>query len=797
MRKHFYLNNQKSNSPKFKRGRNYSQTDDKSHDNVESKVIRQPQRRSLHSNYEDFHQMREKRYANRTLELPLYIDVIEIRFYTNFNQDLKTKFNTTYGLMPMEYKDFNKTVLFEVVDEEGFENFKNHIEFIINSKDDLEYSGKSYNLIALIHEFSFFDKRIKSLSAEGVCISLFHFAQSNAFKQKNTLIKFLDDSEANYRLTENSELLYLENATEETLLLIDRNFDIVKGITSSRTAKVRPGMYGDVRFDYGFEVVIPDNLPIIGVIDTGVTTIGPFEGLVVDTINLTSSNDSDHTGHGTMVAGLAIFGQDFPSTANDTYLAKSKVLSIKTIDQVNDAVDFPALLEAIVAANKDYGVRIFNMSLVFDSPKQYNASYSDFAYELDKLSYDLDIIVFISVGNFNDTSLNELLTIDYHPTHEYPEFFYSLDSDSHVHSCENTNICPPSDSLNNISVGALAGNLERRESSDLTPLSVYPAYYTRKFNFDYTQEVNGTTLRRNRTNKYLNKPDFVFEGGDLHVEESGMEVMTHEGEFYCRTAGTSLATPLIASMATEIISIYPELNMESVKALLINSSSYEKSKDLPLFENEDNLLKKLIGFGKPNRSELLEGKDNSISLIIEDYLQNEEIVSIPIFLPDYLLATRNKLIFTISLAYKFHPERGNHLNYIPVHMSFNLMKNLPVEELANGTADDTYIKNSFSWSEDHFGIENRLLSNVQKKEYRLQPKDIEQLNGELALAIRCLEKPFTSVYDRDIQHPFSVVINIKEEIRNETDFSLYNEMENINNLVAIGELDQELEADID
>src|SRR5690554_5158037 len=308
MKKHLYLNNPKNNSPKFKRGRNISRTDDESEDSIETKIINQLKRRSLHSNYETFHRIREGRYARRTIELPIYIDVIEIKFYVTFNQDLKSKFHSTYGLMPMEYKDFNKTVLFEVIDEKGFENFKNHIEYIINSEDDLEYTGKSYNLIALIHEFSFFDKRRMGLSAEGVCISLFHFAQSNAMEQINILIQFLEDSEAKYRLTENSELLYLENPTEETLLLIDRNFDIVKGMTSSKTAKVRPGIYGNVRFEYGFKVFISEDLPIIGIIDTGVTTIDPFEGLVVGTINLTSSNDTDHTGHGTMVAGLAIFG---------------------------------------------------------------------------------------------------------------------------------------------------------------------------------------------------------------------------------------------------------------------------------------------------------------------------------------------------------------------------------------------------------------------------------------------------------------------------------------------------------
>src|SRR5699024_9219759 len=110
---------------------------------------------------------------------------------------------------------------------------------------------------------------------------------------------------------------------------------------------------------------------------------------------------------------------------------------------------------------------------------------------------------------------------------------------------ENTNIVVPSESLNNVSVGALAGNIEEGENSDVTPLNIYPAYYTRKFHYDYKQQVNGGEFKKNQKNKHLNKPDLVFDGGDYFNDDSGIEVLAREGEYYKRTAGTSLATPLI------------------------------------------------------------------------------------------------------------------------------------------------------------------------------------------------------------------------------------------------------------
>jgi len=94
-----------------------------------------------------------------------------------------------------------------------------------------------------------------------------------------------------------------------------------------------------------------------------------------------------------------------------------------------------------------------------------------------------------------------------------------------------------------------------------------------------------------------------------------------------------------------------------------------------------------------------------------------------------------------------------------------------------------------SWSEDHFGKENCVFSNTQDKEYRLQPNDIKNLDGELALAIRCLSKDNIdeelNIFLNKKSHPFSIVLTITEEIKNETGNNLYNEMLEINNLDII------------
>lgn len=799
--KHVYLNNQKNQQSGFNRRRGFSP--DIPEKTTDEPTIKQFQVTNLRNYYDGFVQSYQNRYNNRTIQFPNYIDLIEIRFFPIFNKDLRNKFFQKYGLLPISYSDFNRTVVFEVVEQNSFDVFKSDIEFIISQDEDVPYSGEDHNLVATILKFRFINKRSETNEEEAIILSTIQSASIEiANLQKERLKQFLNDFNLSFSTNNTEELFYINHASNDIINSIEQNFDIVQSITSSRALNVRPGMFGSLRIEYGFEVEIPKDLAIVGIIDTGINAIDPFNNLIVDGgINITGETDADYSGHGTLVAGLAIFGRDLPASVENSYKAKCKVLPIKVLHNNNGGINFPLLLKAIRAAKETKGVRIFNMSLVF-YPKKYNEAFSDFAYELDRLSHELGILIFISVGNFDSVSLEELLTTDFHIDHAYPEFFYKLNTTSTVHNCENTNISTPSESLNNLSIGALAGNIEDADNSDITPANIYPAYYTRKFHFDYEQKINTTDFSRNQKNKHLNKPDLVFDGGDLLNEQSGIEVIASPADnYFKRTSGTSLSSPLVCSIAAEIEGVYPGLNVQSIKALLINNANYYKPSNLPLFNNRGELLKKLIGFGIPNRNESLVSDNNSITMVVEDQIKPLQILSIPIFLPEYLKSAGNKLIFKISIAYSSKPDKGNHLGYLPLHMSFNLMKNLSINDIATKNADEVVAKKGFSWSEDHFGKENIIFSNAQRKEYRLQPKDILSLDGQMAIAVRCLSKDNIDEnlkqYLESNQHAFSLVINITEELKNVSENNLYNEMLSINNLNLISEIETDADLDLE
>ena len=798
-----YLNNESAQKIGFNRQRNVNREQTEN----TNRLISEAKKDHFRIYKDSFLLQRTERETNRSLDLPYTIDFIKIHFYKSFDNDLHKLFLTKYGITPVEYTDFNRTVLFQVEEDEKFTIFLRHLQTIIDSAVETTYHNAEFNLLVLMERFSFYTSqdRVNTSAATGLMFSLISTHLVDLYNsQKEILFAKLIQLSIPYTYLESTPgIIEIHQIAQEQLTLIINNFDIVKTIISSRAGNIRPGIAGPVR-EYGFTVTVADNLPVIGIIDTGITRIDPFrEALLAANYNHTNyPAEWDEEGHGTLVAGLAILGDDFYLERKETYPAKAKIINIKALHFSNDEINIPKLISDIRDARRIHGVKIFNMSLVIPSAKKYNSTFSRFAYELDKLAYEEDVLLFISVGNFSEDSLKSLKEDFPHEDHEYPKFFYCLNTDSDSHVCEDTNICSPSESLNNISVGAIAHNLENNDCSDITPSALYPAHYTRKFHIDFNQEINGSKINANSRNKNLNKPDFMMEGGDLFNYNSGMQIlrstMVDAEKFYGRTCGTSLATPLLTSYAAEILKNYPNIRTQSVKAMLINSAGYYKKTDLPAYNDSEDLLKSLIGFGRPDKRKLLSTDNNSIAYLIEGEITLEQIVRYPIYIPAYMHSNGNKLQFDVSLSYSFNPVMDHHLSYLPLHIAFCLVKNLAIEEIADTNKSFHGIKNSFAWSEDHFGIDNKVFSNAQKRSYRMQPADILNADGSIAIAVRCLAKNSFIEQLRNQQHHFSLMVNVTEIIANENagDINLFHEMMLINNYIEIeNNMDIDLEAE--
>jgi hypothetical protein len=808
--RHVYLKNQPGTNDGFKKSR-WVKTEVEDESEVETaKVPNSVQKERLRRANAILYSERKQRLEKRTIALPDVIEVVIIRFFKVFNSSLVKEFYSKYGLLVSAYEDFNKTVYFEIIDEEAFKFFIKHLELFYESPSDETYQGKEYNLIALINDFRFLSskRRIKSYSTEMSCISLISPQRASANEIYKALLTYLESKgKPVYQTDLSPEILEVSNLSREDTEEIADNFDIVKTVSSSRVERRRPGAFGEARRDYGFEITVPDNLPIVGIIDTGFFRIEPLRRCLTNiAYDLTNTSPYiDDSGHGTAVASLVVLGEDFIREIKTAYEAKAKIAVIKAIQADNDGLNIVRLVEVIKQAHAEHGIRIFNLSLNDPMPKGYNKHFSDYAYLLDKLACENDLLIFISVGNIPEQRLKELIVEEPHTAHDYPDFFYSLDNRSEIHSCETTNISEPSESLNNVSIGAIAGNLEGSLNSDITPSEELPAYYTRKFHYDYEQPVNGSDFMRSQRNKHLNKPDLVFEGGDLFEYGSGLEILRSPIEpagdrYFSRSCGTSFSTPLIASYAAVIQRQYPLLRMQTIKALLINSAESPCGDNPVQFRGYPiNLLRKLTGFGKPQSNFLTATDNNAISFVIESEIEVEELQTILVSIPNYINKSGNKLNFKATLCYSFLPIKDNHLGYLPLQITFGIFKPVEANEMGKMKTENYRIKQGMSWSDDFFGVDNRLFSNVQQRDDNVSGAQIEALGNKVALAIKCTAKndipESHKKYLVAAKHKFSLILTVSELPTSRASNRLYQDIVAINSIEAIATLEGEATAE--
>lgn len=352
---------------------------------------------------------------------------------------------------------------------------------------------------------------------------------------------------------------------------------------------------------------------------------------------------------------------------------------------------------------------------------------------------------------------------------------------------------------------------------------------------DYNSLINGTRFKNNQKNKNLFKPDIVMPGGDQLDVESRMLVLAPRldgaGLKIEQNSGTSYATPLAANIAAKIIRKYPNLNMQSVKALIINSAepinkhyldetiNELKSLDNNSYPNvdsnkktllskkysEERLSKYISGHGVPNISKCIESDDNRCTFVIEESIAFDSHKVVNLNIPNYLLQYSKKdavLTLTATLCYKFNPKRTDVLSYCPLHIAFNFGNSMNhddpkknAEEYASRRVskdkDRMAIKSNVgSWSDDFYPASSKMFSNVQKMSLNISRDEIEKINNQISIIFRCTGREgFVGT-----NNPFSFVLTIEQKNSAELDGnSLYDSLEQINYVEAIAQASLEAE----
>ena len=855
---HLFLKNEHGVCLVFNRTRGRNDEEETSEDR---KNYRQ-QREKLHNCCLSFEQALENRHALRAQDLEVeHFDMLSIDFLKIADKTLTDKYCEVYGLSKLNYSNMNQTVLFAIADEARFNSvFIPQVNSFTAEEND---ESTEHKLLTLMDSFSYWDSNsmksfgITNADAHNVILELVENSPRIVVKQQ-AILKAMENYFAQKQIAYKNimfgiyQIDFIEKDDLTTLL---DNFDVIQRIQSLYRIRVQPNAFGDLE-QVSAVLNLLEGAPTIGVIDTGVQRLAVLNPILehdgIDLVNKKKQRPYEidlafDSSHGTTVATLAAFGNNFYRNIDaDLVDADAKIFSIKVLSGETGLVNIADIRDAIIRAHIEYGIRIFNLSMSVRS-KSYNEDISTYAYILDDLAFTYDLLIFISVGNLGAEDIEYMQNIAANPNTsdrvkhflKYPNHFYNpfitLD-ETECHDCQFMNLCEPSESMNNMSVGAIAESYnERHINHGLSLGKEFPAYYSRKYHMDYNSLINGTRFKNNQRNKNLFKPDIVMPGGDQLDIESQMLVLAPRedgaGLKMGQNSGTSYATPLAANIAAKIIRKYPNLNMQSVKALMINSAepikthyldetiNNLKTLDNGLYPNVDRnektflskkysaerLSRYISGHGVPNISKCVDSDDNRCTFVVEDTIAFDSHKVVNLNIPGYLLQYPKNgtlLILTATLCYKFNPKRADVLSYCPIHIAFNfgnsMNHNEPqknAEEYARRRASDDEARMAIkskvgSWSDDFYPASSKMFSNVQKMSLNVSRDEIEKVHNQISIIFRCTGRDNLV----GTNHPFSFVLTIEQKHSAElNNNSLYDSLEQINRVEAIAQAALEAE----
>lgn len=780
-----------------------------------------PKREDFIRSIQQYTEGKENREANRNvaLEVPAKVDLIEITFHDVFDSSVfENRYRENFGLSATRYTAFNTVGLFAVVSQDKFSFFIEQLQIFIDTKD---HSNPTYHPdIKYIQEFTFYSTnqiiQYRQFKPHIVIdlIDNVEIFQDYIRPIENRLIQYLKEKGIQYYQDLTTNKIELLNASENDVKEIAANFDILQSINSYAAGFVKPNVFNLPDKTFGFTINnLQENLPIIGIIDTGISGETPLKDLIVnadDKLNLTDTPiNVDEANHGTAVATLAALGKKLYPNHIGNFAADAKLLSIKTLNGSAGHIAESEVIRLIREAHQNYGVKIFTLTIGYNDNKLNNEGISEYAFALDKLSYELNILIFIAIGNNNNLTFwdgSQFKTVT------YPLHFQD----------ENTNLCSPAESMNNITIGAAASNMEGNDELRISPVGSVPAIYTRTFHINWqhdsqTDKSGGTNWFR--ANKKLFKPDVCNFGGDYDEKfdptQTGLKVLSTEtGLFFDRTVGTSFAAPLTANLAAKIIKTYPDLasNMQTVKALIINSAKNDEVGSA--LENLEEILpNSILGHGIPDDNNCVYSSENSATIILEDSIVPESIMSYPILIPKYLLdLNRSNALLKVkaTLCFKFEPLKHHYLAYCPTHVAFGVFRNKGLEEYGfneKGEKISLGINNnktsnfvfSESWSQDYY-FKAKMLSNTQRINFSISKKVLLEEECVLKIAVNAkLHKLLNELDKSKLKNekiPFSIVFTIEENtVKNAQSGKLYDELVAINKLEAINTAHAALEGE--
>ncbi len=418
----------------------------------------------------------------------------------------------------------------------------------------------------------------------------------------------------------------------------------------------------------------------VAVLDSGLSTGHPLIGPAVGeaaSIPKALADSSDGHGHGTMVAGLALYGNVEECIYKRSFVPNLNLYSARVL---NEQLEFDdenlittQMREAIQYFREKYDCRVFNISLGDNRQPYLGGKVSPWASILDTLARELDVVIVVSAGNYEHV-IEHGDSIDSY-LQDYPNYLLG----------NNARIIEPATGLIVVSVGAFAhtsavplGSAANRAALCPIAQANQPSPFTR-----CGPGLGGAI-----------KPELCEYGGNSvfdgqirrtrNIGECSVVSMNRQysKQLFRTDVGTSYAAPKVAYAAAQVYNVFPEASANLVRALLVSSAQIpQESYDLFSSKGMDDEIIHLCGYGRPFIDHAINSDNARVVLYNEAGLafDNFHIYEVPI--TDELIRIKGIRKIAVSLAYD-PPVRHTRIDYLGVKMSFRLIRGKTIDEVA-------------------------------------------------------------------------------------------------------------------
>jgi hypothetical protein len=401
-----------------------------------------------------------------------------------------------------------------------------------------------------------------------------------------------------------------------------------------------------------------------------------------------TTSSADEHGHGTMVGGLAVFGNIRACYSSGVFASPVRLFSVRVLDANNRFDDERLIINQIEAAIMQFyphphNCRVFNLSVGTSFPAFSNGidRQTIWAESLDIIARKLKILLIVSAGNFMEifgigTDDAEALVKGY-PTH--------LLGDS-------ARLNDPSTAAIAITVGSLAEHDVIAVRHGLTAQDMAKAIAPKDHPSPFTRcghGVNGAI-----------KPEFVEYGGNAVFVGTGnqrriskdpgtsvMSLSNHPLEQLFRfDVGTSLAAPIVARKAAlvwnelkTLLNVEPHPNL--VRAILA-SASHVPSEVSALFPNNKDAAFRVAGYGRISAEDAIASSDRRVTMIAEGTISLDTFAIYAVPITDEFLSAYGKKRIRVALAFD-PPVRRRRMDYLGVAMNFQMIRGKSLREVVS------------------------------------------------------------------------------------------------------------------